>query len=71
MRDLAKSSTYAVMHLLVAMTVAFALTRDWRIALGIGLIEPIVQTIAYAVHEKAWTKLGRKRSDALSAAKAR
>lgn len=56
MRDLAKTSTYAVMHFCVAVSVAYALTWDIRIALGIGLIEPLVQTAAYAVHERGWAR---------------
>lgn len=57
MRLVAKTSTYGVMHFIVAVSVAFALTRDWRIALAIGLLEPAVQTVAYAVHERLWEKL--------------
>lgn len=57
MRLVAKTSTYGVMHFFVAVGVAFALTRDWRIALAIGLIEPAVQTLAYAVHERLWERL--------------
>ncbi len=55
-----KPITYSLMHLIVAITVAYALTRDWRIALGVGVIEPIVQTVAYMLHEKAWSIGGRK-----------
>ncbi len=55
MRTLKKTATYSVMHMVVAMGVAFALTGSWVVALGIGLIEPIVQTIAYHLHEKAWS----------------
>ena len=51
-----KTATYSLMHLTVAMTVAFALTRSWHAALAIGLIEPMVQTIAYTLHERAWAK---------------
>jgi uncharacterized membrane protein len=50
-----KPLTYSAMHLCVAIAVAYALTRDWRIALGVGVIEPMVQTVAYMVHEKAWS----------------
>ena len=57
----AKTLTYALMHLAVAMGVAFALTRDWRAALAIGLVEPLVQTVAYTLHERAWTKAQRER----------
>ena len=55
-----KTLTYSAMHLLVAVAVAYALTRDWRVALAIGIIEPIVQTGAYAIHERVWTRLGRR-----------
>lgn len=54
--DRLKPLTYSVMHLVVAMGVAFALTRDWRVALGVGLIEPLVQTVAYTIHEAAWAR---------------
>ena len=50
-----KPLTYSLMHFAVAVCVAFALTGDWRIALGIGLVEPMVQTVAYILHEKAWS----------------
>lgn len=50
-----KPVTYSAMHLSVAITVAYALTQDWRIALGVGVIEPMVQTVAYMVHEKVWS----------------
>ena len=56
-----KPVTYSVMHLAVAISVAYALTRDWRIALGVGVIEPMVQTVAYMLHEKAWS-VGNKRA---------
>jgi uncharacterized membrane protein len=54
-RGALKTVSYALMHLGVAMTVAFALTRNWHAALAIGLIEPMVQTLAYSLHERAWT----------------
>lgn len=56
-----KPLTYSAMHLMVAVSVAFALTQDWRIALGVGVIEPMVQTVAYVFHEKAWAVGTRKR----------
>ena len=39
---------------------AYALTRDWRAALAIGMIEPIFQTIAFALHERAWARIEAK-----------
>ena len=60
-RDAVKTFTYSLTHLVVAIAVTYALTRDWRAALAVGLIEPAVQTVAYAVHERAWARLGRRR----------
>ncbi len=57
-RTLLKTSTYCVMHLCVAVVVAFALTRSWKAALAIGLVEPFVQTFAFALHERFWARHG-------------
>jgi uncharacterized membrane protein len=51
-----KPFTYSTMHLVVAVSVAFVLTGDWKIALGVGLIEPVVQTFAYMAHEHVWNR---------------
>ncbi|WP_040500481.1 DUF2061 domain-containing protein [Henriciella marina] len=51
--------TYSLMHLIVAVGVAYALTGNVAIALGIGLIEPAVQTIAYTIHENMWRRADR------------
>ncbi|MCH8489048.1 MAG: DUF2061 domain-containing protein [Oceanicaulis sp.] len=59
-RSLLKTLTYGVTHMVVAMAVVFALTRDWRAALAVGLIEPVVQTGAYVLHERAWARAGRQ-----------
>ena len=53
-REWIKTFSYGTMHFLVAITVAYVLTGDWRVALSVGSIEPIVQTLAYTFHEKAW-----------------
>ncbi len=60
MKTAKKTLSYSLMHLIVAITVAYMLTRDWRTALAVGLIEPIFQTVAFAVHEKVWERIGRK-----------
>lgn len=57
-RTLQKTCTYALMHFTVAIIVAYALTQNWRTALAVGLIEPLVQTFAFAVHERLWSKEG-------------
>jgi uncharacterized membrane protein len=53
-----KVATYGAMHFCVAIAVAFALTGDIRLALAVGIVEPIVQTVAFAVHERIWARFG-------------
>lgn len=53
-----KVVSYGLMHMTVAIAVAFALTRDWRAALAVGIIEPLVQTLAYTVHHHLWSRVG-------------
>lgn len=51
-----KTCTYGLMHFTVAIIVAFALTRNWHVALAVGLVEPMVQTVAFALHERLWAR---------------
>lgn len=52
-----KTVTYSMMHMAVAITVAYILSGSWVVALSIGLIEPLVQTCFYHMHEIAWGKI--------------
>lgn len=56
MRILAKTASYGVIHLIVATAVAYAITGNMAMALGIGMIEPIIQTGVFALHEKVWER---------------
>ena len=71
MRTVAKTATYSLMHLTVAIGVAYALTRDWRLALAVGTIEPVFQTAAFAIHERLWQKADSKKAALAFAAAAR
>ena len=51
-----KTATYCAMHFVVAMTVAYLLSGDIHVALSIGIIEPLVQTVFFNMHERAWKK---------------
>ncbi|KAK0348459.1 hypothetical protein LTR94_037153, partial [Friedmanniomyces endolithicus] len=62
--------TYGVMHFAVAVLVAFALTRDIRIALAIGTIEPLVQTVFFTLHDRIWTRIEARKAARRAAAAA-
>lgn len=51
-----KTGTYFWVHLVVALSVAYAVTGSWAAATAIGLLEPAVQVLAYALHESLWAR---------------
>lgn len=55
-----KTITFAVMHFSVAFTVAYVLTGDLVIGGAMALVEPMVNTVAFYFHEKAWTRRQRR-----------
>jgi uncharacterized membrane protein len=57
-----KPVAWSLMHLCVAISVAFALTGDWRIALGVGLVTPVAQTGACMLHQEAWARIATRKS---------
>ncbi len=59
-KTLLKTASYALMHMGIAILVAYALSGSWRIALAIGLLEPCIQTFAFFFHERAWHRFERQ-----------
>ena len=57
-----KTFTFAVLHFSVAFSVAYVLTGSLGISSAVGLVEPMVNTVAFYFHEKAWQKFGGKSS---------
>ena len=51
-----KTASYAALHVCVAAAVAYAITGDLGQALGIGTIEPLVQTGVFALHDRLWER---------------
>lgn len=60
-----KTGLYTVAHFLLAIGVAWALTRDWRVAAMVGVAEPIVQALAFTLYDRLWS---RRRRTPLAAA---
>ena len=51
-----KTLSYYIMHITVAMLVAYVITGNFWMALTLSLVEPTVQAIAFFFHEKIWNK---------------
>ncbi|MBC7779046.1 MAG: DUF2061 domain-containing protein, partial [Proteobacteria bacterium] len=54
-----KTGTFAIIHFLVAFTIAYLLTGSLGIASAIALIEPFAKTFAYFLHEQFWARRDR------------
>lgn len=51
-----KTLSFAAIHFSIAFTVAYALTGDVIIGSLIAMLEPMVNTVAFYFHEKAWNQ---------------
>lgn len=58
---MAKTTTFAIMHFIVAFAVVYAMTGSLMIGGAVALVEPAINTVAFYFHEKAWTRIERKR----------
>jgi uncharacterized membrane protein len=56
MRRLAKTGSYWVVHITVAVSVAWALTGNLAAAMAIGLLEPTIQAFVFYFHEWLWER---------------
>jgi uncharacterized membrane protein len=56
MRRLAKTGTYWLTHITVAILVAWAITGNLAAALALGLLEPTVQAFVFFAHEWLWER---------------
>lgn len=52
-----KTGSYSCMHMSVAILVAYVLSGDIRVALSIGIIEPMVQTVFFFMHDRVWSRI--------------
>ncbi|MCL4799822.1 MAG: DUF2061 domain-containing protein, partial [Burkholderiales bacterium] len=59
---MAKTVTFAAVHFAVAFAVAYALTGSVVVGSAIALVEPLANTVAFYLHEKAWTRIAARRA---------
>jgi len=61
-RDLSKTLSFLVLHLMVGFTVAYLFTGSIALAGGIALVEPLANAVVFFFHERAWNdRSGRPR----------
>ena len=56
-----KTLTFAVLHFSVAFGITYILTGSIGISSAVALIEPMVNTVVFYFHEKAWNRYGSRK----------
>ena len=57
---MAKTLTFAAVHMSVAFGVGYAMTGSLAVGGALALVEPLVNTVAHFFHEKAWAFFGSR-----------
>jgi uncharacterized membrane protein len=60
---MAKTITFAILHMTVAFSVAYLLSGSLLVGGAIALVEPAINTVVYFFHEKVWEHVRQKRAD--------
>ena len=58
-----KTITFAILHFSVAFSVAYILTGSIGGSSAVALVEPIVNTVVFYFHEKAWNRYEKNKSE--------
>ena len=58
-----KTITFAILHFSVAFSVAYILTGSIGVSNAVALVEPIVNTVVFYFHEKAWNRYEKNKSE--------
>ena len=54
-----KTLSFAILHFTVAFSITYLLTGSMGISSAVALIEPMVNTIVFYFHERAWQRYER------------
>jgi uncharacterized membrane protein len=57
LRSVVKSATYRFFGTLATAIIAWVITGQWRLALGIGVADLITKLFIYYLHERIWHKI--------------
>ena len=63
-----KTISFAIVHFTVAFSLGYLLTGSVLLGGALALIEPAANTVAYHLHERAWSRWGRSVGETLTPA---
>lgn len=66
-RRIKKTTSFAAIHFAVAFGVSYLLTGSFVIASALAIIEPLVNTAAFFIHDWSWDRISTAETNSLSA----
>lgn len=54
---MSKTISFAIVHFTVAFCVGYIMTGSVMVGGALALVEPAINTVAFHLHEKVWSKL--------------
>lgn len=54
---LAKTISWRIIAITITIIISYIVTKNFKIALEIGLAANIIKTVAYYIHERVWVKI--------------
>lgn len=59
-KSLFKTITWYASHIIMATSVAFIITKDFKVAATIASAEIVWESFLFFAHERAWAKFGKR-----------
>ncbi len=59
-----KTFSFACVHFCVAFAVGYLMTGSLAVGGAVALVEPLCNTFAYHLHEKAWARFSQRKATA-------
>jgi uncharacterized membrane protein len=57
-----KTFSFACVHFCVAFAVGYLMTGSLAVGGAVALVEPLCNTFAYHLHEKAWARFNQRKA---------
>jgi len=56
-RSIVKAITWRFIATLTTMALVFIFTKEWKLSLGVGVLDVVIKLCFYYLHERGWNKV--------------
>jgi len=62
-RSMTKTFTWRILATIATIVIVFGFTKEVKLSIGVGIIDTLVKTILYYLHERIWNKIHWQRTN--------